>query len=121
MALDPAVKSMLVRSRRRSYSSTERPESDYLGALGKRLELDVTVIVACPHVGRFGAYWWHLLVDADGNFLTYEGSKWLGSQGMRVRMRATVASHLPYKGRKQTRITRPKVLSKEPPLDAGTT
>ena len=98
---------------REAQRAAERAVSQFVGTVGERGEFTVTV----EHTIRFEpyAYGWaasylYLCRDAAGNRIVYKGSASFGAKGETVKVMATVAGHEEYKGERQTKLSRPKVL-----------
>ena len=85
-----------------------RPESNYLGTVGKReVFKSVTVERVLELERAYGVTYLHLMTDAAGNDLKWFGSSRLvEKEGETVDMKATVKKHEEYKGRKQTVVSR---------------
>jgi hypothetical protein len=88
-----------------------RAASQYVGVIGDRMELVLTVehIVTLESM-VYGRSWLHLCRDAEGNRVIYKGTGSFAAKGETVTVKATVKEHSEYKDEKQTKISRPKVL-----------
>ena len=91
----------------------QRASSQFVGEIGQRLELTLTVehVIQLPSY----AYGWapssiHLCRDEHGNRVVYTGSGSFAGKGATVRVKATVSGHEVYKDEQQTQLQRPKVL-----------
>ena len=82
-------------------------ESNYVGTIGKRQEMTVSVVKIIEIEGQYGVTGLHRMVDADGNDLTWfaSGGNWL-EVGETYKVKATPKKHEEYKGRKQTILSR---------------
>jgi hypothetical protein len=83
--------------------------SDYFGTPGKRAVFTLTVL-ACIETegGLYGPTFIYKFRDAAGNRATWFSSRFIGelTPGSTWRIKATVKAHEPYKGCKQTVLTR---------------
>lgn len=90
------------------------PESFHIGAIGNRLELQGVIksVIEFQRTTRFSYYdsgaGYVTKIDIDGSDVVYFGH--LGAKGETVRVKATIKDHSIRDGRKQTVISRPKVL-----------
>ena len=91
----------------------ESTGSEWQGAVGDRLELELTVQKVIPlDSGYYGPSIFHLFTDAAGNEYTWTtGSKTL-EEGTTYTLRGTVKNLVLYKGSKQTVLTRCHILDK---------
>lgn len=98
-----------------------RATSQFVGTVGKRLVLTLTVehIIKLQSQDAFspgGRYHqWalpsiFLCRDDNGNRIVYKGASDFGAKGDTVRVKATVEGHDTYKDENQTKIARPKLL-----------
>lgn len=90
-------------------------QSQYVGTVGEKVVITVTVMSVINHSGMYGATGIHKMVDASGNVLMWFASgstEWL-KIGEKVTLKATVKGHGEYKGCKQTSLTRVKALTDE--------
>jgi hypothetical protein len=96
-------------------AATKKP-SEYVGKIGQRLSLDVTVTKKISIQTDSWSYYdsgvmdIYTLTDKDGNIFTiFTKSRFSDiNQGDHVTLKATVKEHKEYKGEKQTVINRPK-------------
>lgn len=88
---------------RRAEEKKNRPESNYVGKVGERLEIDVEVY----KVINISNYRLHFMRDINGNELRWfaKGAKSF-EEGDRVRIRGTVKIHNEYREVKQTILIR---------------
>jgi hypothetical protein len=84
--------------------------SDYVGAIGERIEFEATLVFVMGFDGFYGTTWINVMRDGDNNVIAYKGSACLGKQGDMLKIKGTVKEHALYKGAKQTVINRPKVV-----------
>lgn len=92
-----------------------REEATYIGAIGERLVLTLTVdkIVDITFrdaggYARFGSRYLFICRDEHGNAITYKGnSHAMPGEGETATVKATIAEHTEYNGLKQTVISRP--------------
>ena len=88
----------------------EESNSQWIGAVGDRLEVEVLVVkaVELPD-GYYGPSTMHIMEDADGNqYVWTTGSRKL-EQGENYKLRGSVKEHKSYKRVKQTVLTRCRV------------
>ncbi|WP_321471180.1 hypothetical protein [uncultured Paludibaculum sp.] len=94
--------------------------SQFVGTIGKRVELTLTVehvIFFEPRGYGWAAQSLYLCRDEQGNRLTYKGTTNFPGKGQTGRVKATISEHTVYNGEKQTAITRPKWLDEPPARD----
>lgn len=72
--------------------AAEAAASNYLGNVGERLQLTVTVRYTTSFETQFGELHVHLMADEAGNVVVYKG-KAIGKRGDRITMKATVKEH----------------------------
>lgn len=86
-------------------------QSEWVGALGDRIEFTATCIATKSGEGSYGYWFFYALSDADGNTLIHLGSPLDEvDRGDTITMRATIKEHSDRDGVKQTRIQRPSVI-----------
>lgn len=97
--------------------NAELSRSEYVGEIGKRLELKVTYKKTLTFEKfKYGYYdtsyiYVHMFEDQNGNVFTWKTTNWLDAQPNEiVTMKGTVKEHVEYKGIKQTALTRCKIL-----------
>ena len=97
------------RDAKRAAETAERAAtSQHVGTVGERIDFDLVVERTLTFEGTFGATYFNICRDADGNVVIYKGSNhW--DQGP-IRVKATVKAHESRDGVAQTLIARPKVL-----------
>lgn len=95
----------------------EKARSQYVGEIGKKIELMVTYL-GSPHFtvrdpfGREETRYIHTFKDENGNKIVWMTGCGVGNmeEGVRVVIRATVKDHREYKEEKQTMVIRLKVI-----------
>lgn len=87
--------------------------SKFVGAVGQRIEVEVTVVKTIPIDGFYGTTILHNMMDEDGNVYVWFTSSRCWEEGTYHRIRGTVKEHKAYKGVNQTVLTRCKDLNKE--------
>lgn len=82
--------------------------SEYIGSIGERLELSITITALYKMDNGFNgaASNLHIMEDKDGNVFTWTTSAKSWSVGTEKVIRGTVKEHKLYKGVKQTVLTR---------------
>ncbi|MFO0892065.1 MAG: hypothetical protein U0790_23375 [Isosphaeraceae bacterium] len=86
-------------------------QSQYVGTIGERIELTLTIerVIPIGERGLYGQKYLNLCRDQQDNRIVYKGTGYsLPGEGKTCRIKATVDSHTCYKGEKQTIIARPK-------------
>ena len=86
--------------------------SEYQGAVGDKLELEVTVVKAVSLNGYYGPSTMHIMEDADQNVYVWTTAAKSWSEGTVHQIRGTVKDHKTYKNTKQTVLTRCTELKK---------
>lgn len=81
----------------------------YVGEVGKRFIIDLSIERVSSFDGSFGMTYLHIMSANNGARVTYHGTLRLGAEGDSVTVKATVKEHGQYKGKAQTVITRPVV------------
>jgi DNA-directed RNA polymerase subunit RPC12/RpoP len=101
-----------------------RPESNWIGELKDKVEIDVKCVWSKEFQGDWGTNVLYIFVDdSTGNkFKTfYSGSKWTVYQGDTMTLKGTVKGHDTYRDEKSTNLTRCSVSNlveaKEEPKD----
>ena len=84
--------------------------SEWIGYIGKRIELTLTVNHVVTLCGNYGVTFINLCRDDDGNAVVYKGSNDLKFHGDKVTVKATIKAHETRDGVKQTIISRPKII-----------
>lgn len=92
----------------------KEPESNYVGAVGDKIEITATFKREISYTVRIDwmtqTKWIYIFVDDSGNQLTWNTTAILTiEQGSRVNLRGTIKAHSEYKGIKQTELQRCKV------------
>ena len=101
-----------------------RVESRYIGTVGQRVELTVTVDAIIrlesnmPSWMRCSAPSIYICHDGSGNKVVYRGTSHIASKGEQARLKATIDRHEEYQSEAQTCISRPKVLEAPPEVVA---
>lgn len=85
--------------------------SEYVGAVGDKLTVEVTVdkVVTCE--GMYGTTYLHMFTDGNGNRLTWFASSGALETGKTVKIKGTIKKLEEYKGTKQTIMTRCRCVS----------
>lgn len=119
VAYEKYLEEMKRRAEREAAKNAERSASEYVGEIGKRIELDVADMkLVTSWETQWGFTWLYKFTDAEGNVLVWFASKPLervNENGVYEdvttvsRIRATVKDHTERDGVKQTVITRCKV------------
>ena len=111
-----AIRKMITQREERKAEYRARDlASQHIGAVGDRVDLELTVSFVTDYQTQFGVTNVFGLRDADGNIVIYKGTSALyntGGQfavkGDTVKVKATVKEHGERDGVKQTIISRPK-------------
>ncbi|MFO7275342.1 MAG: hypothetical protein DIU55_010775, partial [Bacillota bacterium] len=107
--MDPAhaglVASLLVAYRP---ELARREGGRHVGEVGKKVELEVTVMQVLTIEGRYGVSHLHVFEDREGNELVWFASSTVLEPGAIYRLTGTVKRHETYKGRPRTVLTRCK-------------
>lgn len=80
--------------------------SQFIGNIGERIEVDVTVTRAIELDGRFGKSTMHIMEDKDKNVYVWTTASKNWSINSTRKIRGTVKDHRVYKNTKQTLLTR---------------
>tara|TARA_R100001463_G_scaffold710_8_gene3288 strand:+ start:1833 stop:2504 length:672 start_codon:yes stop_codon:yes gene_type:complete len=81
--------------------------SSHVGQIDDRIDLDCTLEFIHTYATYYGDGVLNSMKDANGNVITYFGSRPLGEKGDKVTFSAKIKKHDEYKGIKQTIIQRP--------------
>ena len=84
--------------------------SEFVGELGERLDLTLTVDKVLPMDSNFGHSTMHIFKDAADNIYTWTTSAKTLVEGNTYRIRGTVKDHRTYRATKQTILTRCNVV-----------
>lgn len=84
----------------------EPSTSEFVGAIGERLDLDLTVVKAIQLDGYYGVSTLHTMVDNCGNEYVWTTSSKTLEEGVTYHVKGTVKDHKTYKNTKQTILTR---------------
>ena len=90
----------------------EPSDSEYIGEIGERLELTLTVDKAIQLDGFYGTSTMHIMSDEDGNVYVWTTAAKSWEEGSEHFLRGTVKDHRLYKGEKETILIRCKEISK---------
>ena len=88
----------------------EPTKSEYQGAVGERIEVEVTITKRAVVEGSFGLTNIHIMTDANENEYVWATSARTLTEGETYRLRGTIKEHKLYKASKQTVLTRCTVL-----------
>lgn len=88
----------------------EITESDWVGQVGEKIEIEVSVDSVRSVNGYYGMTYLYKLIDSSGNDLTWFASRNALEGLTNIKIKATVKKHDQYNGRKQTVLTRVKVI-----------
>ena len=80
--------------------------SEYVGSVGERLDLEVTVIRAIEIENDYGHSTMHIMEDVNENQYVWTTASKSWSEGSFKHIRGTVKDHRAYKNTKQTVLTR---------------
>lgn len=86
--------------------SDENNKSEYIGSVGDRIEITVTVMKAIELETRYGHSTMHIFEDADGNVYVWTTASKSWSEGAVKTIKGSIKDHQTYKGVKQTILTR---------------
>lgn len=84
----------------------DESESEYIGSIGERLELFLTVERTIELDGSYGRSTMHIMRDDCGNLFVWTTASKSWSAGTEHHIKGTVKDHRKYKGEKQTVLTR---------------
>lgn len=84
----------------------DESESEYIGSIGERLDLYLTVERAIELDGAYGRSTMHIMRDDCGNMFVWTTAAKSWSAGTEHHIKGTVKDHRTYKGEKQTVLTR---------------
>jgi len=108
------LKGIDARQAKREQWAQERAErdaaSEWIGEVGKRIELTLNVNHVVTLCGQWGTTFINLCRDDDGNAVVYKGSSDLKFYADKVTVKATIKAHDTRDGVKQTIISRPKII-----------
>lgn len=90
----------------------EQSDSDYVGSVGERIEIEVKILKAMSFDGIYGRSTMHIMEDAFGNQLKWTTAAKTLTEGNKYLLRGTIKSLGMYKNAKQTVLTRCTVLQK---------
>lgn len=99
------------RKAERAQAREPAAEGQYVGALGVRMTLTLTVRTMKRVDGDFGVRYFYVCETPEGATVVYGGSCYLApTVGTTVTVLATIHEHGQHKGRAQTVIQRPKMI-----------
>jgi hypothetical protein len=108
------LKGIDARQAKREQWAQERAErdaaSEWVGEVGKRIELTLNVNHVVTLCGEYGMTFINLCRDDFGNAVVYKGSNDLKFHADKVTVKATIKAHETRDGVKQTIISRPKII-----------
>ena len=84
--------------------------SNFIGVLGERIEIDVTVEKSTYYETAFGTIFVFTMRDKNDNVIVYRGQTLCIQPGEQIRIKGTIKDHSEYKGVKQTIVQRVKIL-----------
>lgn len=95
--------------RREAEAEAARKSSEYLGEVGKRVEVEVkSADLITSWETQWGMTWLYKFTTIDGNVLVWFASSWIDPENVH-KVRGTVKDHTERDGIKQTVLTRCKV------------
>lgn len=86
----------------------EPSNSEYVGNVGERIEVALTVTKAIIINGYYGTSCMHIMEDENGNVFIWNTTSKNYPEGKEIILRGTIKDHREYKGTKQTILTRCK-------------
>lgn len=86
----------------------EITESEWVGSVGDKVDLDVSIDSVRTVNGYYGVTYLYKMIDSDGNDLTWFASRDALQGKSNLKIRATIKKHDEFNGRKQTILTRVK-------------
>lgn len=86
----------------------KRANSQYVGTIGKKIEMNVTVNKIIPIYGSYGQTDLHLMEDENGNAFAWFCSGYGFNENETLKIKGTVKDFREYEGQKQTVLTRVK-------------
>lgn len=89
----------------------EPSDSEFIGNIGDRIEVVVTVEKAIEMNGYYGRSTMHVMHDYEGNVIMWTTSAKQLVEGNEYTLRGTIKDHKVYKNEKQTVLTRCMVLN----------
>lgn len=84
----------------------EPSTSKFLGVVGEKLEITVTIKRAMEMYGRYGRSVMHIMEDEEGNILVWTTSARTLIEGDTYKIKGTIKAHNTYKNTDQTVLTR---------------
>ena len=114
-----------IKSLKDRYDASQQPETDYVGEVGKKFEMLLVYIGSANYETHFTYYGElqsiHKFADSQGNILIWKTSASLMKvvdgeykpiePGEQIKLKGTIKEHSEYKGRKQTVLTRCKIVA----------
>lgn len=96
----------------REAENAPRPESDHVGTVGEKININATLQFSRTFNGNYGVTTLYRFRDDAGNILTWFSSRSLDlDDGAEYQIAGRVKKHDDYKGTKQTVLTRCKITS----------
>ena len=83
--------------------------SEHIGAVGDKVDLEVTHTRTGRFETRFGTTWVHTFEDVNGNILVWKTGSCGSFESDKLHLKGTVKEHDEYRGVKQTVLTRCKI------------
>lgn len=103
--------SLIAMVKREQEKKVVSENSNYIGEVGKRIDLTLKVVSHKDIVGDYGITVLYKMVDPDGNVVTWFSSKNHSLEDdQEIKAKATVKKHEEFRGVKQTVVTRLKVV-----------
>lgn len=88
-------------------AAAPRTESQWVGEVGKKLTIDLTVRRAITVEGYYGVSYIYRMTDANGNVVVWKTATADLSEGDHITLTAKVDAHEVYRDERQTRVKRP--------------
>ena len=99
-----------IKARRRREMKANKNSNEYLGTVGDKIELGVTVEKVLKFEGYYGTTCMNILTDEQGNTLVWSTGRAL-EEGKEYKLKGAIKEHKEYKGTKQTILTRCRVIA----------
>lgn len=101
---DPRLIKALIKER-----TPKGPESSFIGAVGEKLQLKVTIERSFGFDSKFGYTYIHKFRSESGDVLVWKTGSSLEQNHGQAILKGTVKAHTEYQGEKQTELTRCKL------------
>lgn len=88
----------------------EIKESNWVGEVGQKIELDVSIENVRTLEGQYGYTYLYKMLDENGNDITWFASRAALKGLNKAKIKGTIKKHSEFNGRKQTVLTRVKVI-----------